>query len=105
MNKEGTHPLQLIKDPIAPDSLQLKPLTKATAPHDKNFEANATRQMRMVYPHVTPLSKSPRLVLSPESVKYYDNIGYIFMITKQRHTKGNSKIETRSSIFSTNEMA
>lgn len=71
MVEKVSYPLQLMRDPMAPDSRQLKPVPKAAAPHAKNLAEKATTQMRMVYPQVIPLSSKPRLVLSPERVKYY----------------------------------
>ena len=66
----STYPLQLIRAPTAPDSRRLKPKSLAAVKHEINFEKNETAQMRTTYPHVIPLSRRPKLVLNPESVKY-----------------------------------
>ena len=65
-----THPLQAIREPIAPDSLQLNPKTIAEPAQGANLATKATTQMRIVHPHDFPSSKRPRLVLKPDRVKY-----------------------------------
>ena len=72
--KIQTHPLQLINAPMAPDSRKLNPRNLAVTAHPKNLEKKATTQIRTTYPQVIPLFKAPRLVLRPESAKYYDAI-------------------------------
>jgi hypothetical protein len=55
LNIEKAHPLQLINDPIAPDSLQLKPARYLAAnAHPPNLPTNAEKIMAIVYPHVIP---------------------------------------------------
>lgn len=67
----STSPLQLIKVPIANDSLLLNLSMYAAPAHPKNLPEKATTMMAMVYPHALPSFKSPRSVLSPERTKYY----------------------------------
>lgn len=42
----STRPLQDIREPIAPDSRQLKPKKYAVIEHPRNLEKNAMAQMR-----------------------------------------------------------
>lgn len=62
--------MQLIRDPIVADSLQLNPKTFAADEHPKNFPKNATQQIAIVNPHVFPSFRSLRLVDKPDMVKY-----------------------------------
>lgn len=62
-----------MSDPIAPDSRRLKPVSLAVVKQPVNLAKNETTQMRIVYPHVLPVFKRPRLVFRPEYAKYYKN--------------------------------
>lgn len=68
--EEGIYPLQLIREPIAPASLQPYPLKCAAAAQDKNLERMATVMMRTTYPQVIPLLSRLRFVFNPDRVKY-----------------------------------
>ena len=49
------YPLQLINEPIAPDSLQLKPAKNLAAiAQPPNLPTKAVNMIAMVYPHVIP---------------------------------------------------
>jgi hypothetical protein len=93
---------------MAPDSRRLNPYALAAAKHAKNLDEKATRQMIIVYPQVTPLLSRPKLVFRPESVKYYGVYVHKYLPMSGYDTKltmGRSRMVTRSSIFSTNEIA
>ena len=93
---------------MAPASLHLKPKTRADPAHARNLDANATRQIRMVYPQAIPSFSKPRLVFKPDKVKYYmgeKGVRVEVTILGQRRTMGRRRIDTRSSIFSTRAMA
>ena len=52
------NPLQLINEPIAPDSLQLKPAKNLAAnAQPPNLPTKAVNMIAMVYPQVIPKSK------------------------------------------------
>ena len=63
----------------------------------------ATTKIMIVYPQIKPVFRRPRLVLSPESVKYYEiQCQPLFKGHDPRvqHTKGRKMIATISSSFS-----
>jgi len=62
--------LQAISEPTAPLSRQFRPLSLPIAPHDKNFEKNATKMTQKVQPQIEPSDRRPRLVFSPDRTKY-----------------------------------
>lgn len=66
----STSPLQLISTPIVNDSLHTNPLSLAAAEAPIILLRNATTVVAKTYPHARPLSRSPRFVFKPESVKY-----------------------------------
>jgi hypothetical protein len=63
-----------MSEPIVLASLHLKPAYLAAIVHPPNLPKKERQTMAIVKAHVMPLSRRPRLVLSPESVKYYINI-------------------------------
>jgi len=73
-NEGETHPLQLINEPMAPDSRQLKPLRYAAPPQATNFEVKATRQIMTIYAQDKPVLSKPRFVLNPDRTKYWQNM-------------------------------
>lgn len=66
-----THPLQLIRAPMAPDSRKLKPHILAAMEQGRNLAQKETTHSKIVYPQVIPLFKRPKFVLRPERVKYW----------------------------------
>jgi hypothetical protein len=66
----STYPLQVIKEPIAPDSRQLKPVAAAAAEQPQNFERNEVTQRATVYPQADGLFNDAKSVLKPDSTKY-----------------------------------
>ena len=83
----------------------MKPDNFATTAQPKNFEKKAMTQMRIVYHNVMPLSNKPRFVLRPEKTKYYKAIRMVVCNRGGILTKGRKSNETRSSSFSTREIA
>ena len=65
-----TYPLQVIKEPIAPASRQLKPMVAAAAEHPQNFERKEVTQRTKVYTHADGVFNDARSVFKPESMKY-----------------------------------
>ena len=57
--------------PLAPDPQLVKSMSLAVIDQPKNLPKKAMVQMGMMYPQVIPSLSSPKLVLKPESMKYW----------------------------------
>src|SRR5690606_37496452 len=65
----STRPLQLIRTPIAMDSLHTSPFSRAPTVALKNFAKKAVTVTATTYAHVMPLFSRPISVFKPDSVK------------------------------------
>ena len=71
-----------------------------------NLELKATRQITTIYPQMTPVLSKLRLVLRPDRTKYYaTSLSIASERRRHEHTRGRKVMDTRSSSFSTMEIA
>ena len=91
---------------MAVDSRQVKPANRAATEHPPNFPKKDVAQMAIVYPQMRPVLSRPRLVESPEIVKYYWQMDKISSHGElEKRTRGKKMITTASSSFSVMMMA